>query len=727
MAGSFDPYLHWLGIRDPERPPNHYRLLGVAMFEDDPEVLSNAADRQMAHVRTFQTGKRSSESQKLLNELATAKICLLNPGKKAEYDIELRTQQARQAVVPPPVAPPPVESPFDPLEDLTSDAPQVGVVLETPVFESMSPLRPTLSKTAARSWSNSSPTLFIIAFLSVLLLLGLAFVWFGTKPPVEKVTDEAAAARSPVVPSTTKPSPQAPMKPQAKATAKPPSKPHPKPKPKTSPKPKTEVLPPASESLRLARRRMRLRNMSGASHYLRRARKTALPSENEEVDRLQTILKHQEAYWTAVRRALRGLKPGETLTLDDRELTILEIEQDEVLLVDGDVRTRYTLGSLPLKIVMEIAERELPESSEVAILGKAAVLLFDPEGRHDRVRELCERAISQGLSARELLDEMDGKPARETDMPGPKLPGAKPGRSGKDSRWEVPGAAALDKALNEIHEVFKDRYTGAKHRNEKQDLGRMLFQQAQETHDDPTSRYMLYSEARDVAVASGSAHLFRRVVEAMGREYQLDGRATAVAVLVESARKPRDVASNRSLGRLALEMADSAMRRGEYDSAAQLAGAAKEVARKARDGDTVKQSVALAKDVDERKRVKAGFAAAKKSLTRNPDDTEANMAVAKYRCLVKNDWSRGLPLILKGADEAMKIPARSEATNPPRSAADMAALGDRWREAAEAADPTHQQFARTRAIYWYRRALPNLSGSTRKKVERHLDRILQLQ
>ena len=56
MADNFDPYLHWLGIRDRQRPPNHYRLLGVELFEDDPDVISNAGDRQMAHVRTFQTG-----------------------------------------------------------------------------------------------------------------------------------------------------------------------------------------------------------------------------------------------------------------------------------------------------------------------------------------------------------------------------------------------------------------------------------------------------------------------------------------------------------------------------------------------------------------------------------------------------------------------------------------------------------------------------------------------
>ncbi|MCS7306380.1 MAG: hypothetical protein NZ602_14890, partial [Thermoguttaceae bacterium] len=100
MAEQFDPYLHWLGIRDPQRPPNYYRLLGIELFESDPEVISNAADRQMAHVRTFQTGKHSALSQKILNELAAAKICLLNPEKKAQYDAQLLAQQAAQRVMP---------------------------------------------------------------------------------------------------------------------------------------------------------------------------------------------------------------------------------------------------------------------------------------------------------------------------------------------------------------------------------------------------------------------------------------------------------------------------------------------------------------------------------------------------------------------------------------------------------------------------------------------------
>jgi hypothetical protein len=97
MSEKFDPYHEWLGITASEQPPHHYRLLGIAAFEASPTVIENAADRQMAHLRTFQTGGHGGESQRLLNEIAAARICLLNPAKKAAYDQQLRdTLQAQQ-------------------------------------------------------------------------------------------------------------------------------------------------------------------------------------------------------------------------------------------------------------------------------------------------------------------------------------------------------------------------------------------------------------------------------------------------------------------------------------------------------------------------------------------------------------------------------------------------------------------------------------------------------
>ncbi|HLA84013.1 MAG TPA: hypothetical protein VJL29_04405 [Thermoguttaceae bacterium] len=91
---EFDAYYQWLGIPPEEQPPDHYRLLGLRRFEDNPTVISHAADRQMAHLRTFQNGPRSVRSQELLNETAAARVCLLNPEKKAAYDERLRVSLA---------------------------------------------------------------------------------------------------------------------------------------------------------------------------------------------------------------------------------------------------------------------------------------------------------------------------------------------------------------------------------------------------------------------------------------------------------------------------------------------------------------------------------------------------------------------------------------------------------------------------------------------------------
>ena len=90
MNDSFDPYHKWLGIPPEDQPPHHYRLLGVEPFESDADVIAIAADGRMAQLKHFQTGKYSDLSQKLLNEIATARICLLNPEKREKYDDTLR-------------------------------------------------------------------------------------------------------------------------------------------------------------------------------------------------------------------------------------------------------------------------------------------------------------------------------------------------------------------------------------------------------------------------------------------------------------------------------------------------------------------------------------------------------------------------------------------------------------------------------------------------------------
>jgi hypothetical protein len=101
MAETFDPYYKWLGIPPKDQPPHHYRLLGIELFEADREVIDAAANRLMGYLKDLAVGDETAYSQKLLNEIARARLCLLTKDKKAAYDQELREKLQSDAAAPP--------------------------------------------------------------------------------------------------------------------------------------------------------------------------------------------------------------------------------------------------------------------------------------------------------------------------------------------------------------------------------------------------------------------------------------------------------------------------------------------------------------------------------------------------------------------------------------------------------------------------------------------------
>ena len=163
---AFDPYHVWLGIPPEEQPPNYYRLLGIAPFESNADVIATAADRQMMHLRTFQSGKRSDLSQQLLNEVATAKVCLLNPAKKAAYDEQLR-------------GPSPAAANPSPWSDYTDFAPQ--------------PVRTPITK---RRRKNIGPAIGVV--VAVVFTAAILLVWNATKNSSPQTTVASAVDEPPI-------------------------------------------------------------------------------------------------------------------------------------------------------------------------------------------------------------------------------------------------------------------------------------------------------------------------------------------------------------------------------------------------------------------------------------------------------------------------------------------------------------------------------------------------
>ncbi len=89
MAESFDPYHKWLAIPTEDQPPSHYRLLAIESGEGDAEVIANAADQRISHLRILEMGEQGSAAAALIAEIQAARDCLLDAEKRAAYDAQL--------------------------------------------------------------------------------------------------------------------------------------------------------------------------------------------------------------------------------------------------------------------------------------------------------------------------------------------------------------------------------------------------------------------------------------------------------------------------------------------------------------------------------------------------------------------------------------------------------------------------------------------------------------
>lgn len=236
MPETFDPYRKWLGIPEQERPPNHYRLLGIELFESDADVISNAADGRMAQLKNYQAGKYSAYSQRLLNEIATAKVCLLHPAKKTEYDRQLKKTGVQQ-------------------EEKSKNAEASGE--EMTEIAGITDFASTRTSAYAHHAGRRRSRWFVPLLLTGGAVLFIAFLAFWTredaKNAVAKQPQPVPAPSQPVVPAAVKPEPAKPAPTPEKPTAtekKKPEKPAKQPEPAqlTVEKPTPPAEEPAAES-----------------------------------------------------------------------------------------------------------------------------------------------------------------------------------------------------------------------------------------------------------------------------------------------------------------------------------------------------------------------------------------------------------------------------------------------------------------------------------------------
>lgn len=89
---ALDLYSEWLDVPPGPRRPDHYTLLGLPLFCNDASAIENAARARLKQLDQYALHPDSAlrdACQRLMNEVARARIVLVTNTRKARYDAEL--------------------------------------------------------------------------------------------------------------------------------------------------------------------------------------------------------------------------------------------------------------------------------------------------------------------------------------------------------------------------------------------------------------------------------------------------------------------------------------------------------------------------------------------------------------------------------------------------------------------------------------------------------------
>lgn len=666
MPPKFDAYHTWLGIPPEDQPPNHYRLLGLTLFESNPTVIENAGDQRMAHLRTFQAAKHAVSSQKLLNGVSAAKLCLLNSDTKAPYDEQLRRDLA--PVTGPPVTnlatPPPPRTPQPPPRTPPQAPPP------QPPRESInisSPAAAGRSHAAGKPRSGPPVGLIGAAVAGVALLAALvawAMMSGGSASGGAMLVVDWSGIRGERV------------------------------------------------ELRIDRKSVDVRTSNGPTEV------RCKPGKHQIVATRPGF----EAYIETV-----TLEPGQSRRIvpvwaRQSHLIFMMSEDDRSgmqLEIDG---TKHDVSS-------PAPEDTSPTHLRVAIdAGPHKVLILRPgyepfQERVNVVKGKDERIYppSKAIEVEPTQPDVAQPGITQPDITQPDTvvdpSGIRPdGPAEVKTRLPKPSSDTIKSLAAQIDRQYPaaEATTDAS----KLALSEKLFEAAQEERGSTEQgsadkRFVLLSKATGLASAASDRRRTFELIDGIAAEFDVDALKVKARMLPGLAHRATDSRKFRSFVFGTQQVLDRVLAGHRGDLVVD------EIQSKLKYGGPFQEQ--FHKQVDQRlaaaDRLATQWGEFRKGLaTLETDATDsdatdsdatadANLVAGRWHCFREEDWPRGLPLLAKGSDAELQSLARQEQTNPPTKAEARTELAEGWWRRAEAdSDPTAKAAMARHAAGWYAKA-----------------------
>lgn len=619
MQDSFDHYQQWLGIPPAEQPPDHYRLLGIAPFENDPAVIQQAIAERIAYVRACAGGQHPEALEDLLGDLATAKHLLLNPTFKQQYDLMLRGRQRSALAVARPAA---VEPSPAVVAEPVAAAPQIATNVQPAT--TTHPVQVAAAPPAGRGQSNQEtngssihPGVIAAVVGGGMVLLGLLLFLIagGGSDDARTSRDRPSApGRSPGSPrSSSKSRSPARRSPRRGSTSSQRSRPPHAFGSRTFADlmGQDDDAPPDLRSttglLKAARMAMADRQMETARHHVESAGKMARsPTERAEAKRVEKLLAALETFWKAVREEAGRLQSGEEIAVGSTRVIAVEARDDRLIMrVAGKNRIYEVTGGLPRQVAVALAERGMAAGSPSANVPIGAFLAVDAKGDREEARRRLEHGGAEGKA---LLPELkmtgpvkSSKPNAESPKPtrragDDRAPGSGPSAPATGRR-PVPGVAALADAKSQIHEVLAEEFAAARDKPAKTALAKKMYDLAEQTRDDPALRYALYQAACNLAIELGDPESFFWAIDRMDAHFQIDAIGMKAEGLAKAWREQTEREPREAIYAYSLRLVDEAMKAKSFRAADRVVRIATAGAKAAKNYALVRQLEQKARDI----------------------------------------------------------------------------------------------------------------------------------
>ncbi|MBC7854349.1 MAG: LamG domain-containing protein [Pirellulaceae bacterium] len=329
--------------------------------------------------------------------------------------------------------------------------------------------------------------------------------------------------------------------------------------------------------------------------------------------------------------------------------------------------------------------------------------------------------FSRALTESELVQVAGGDGATETAM-----------ESAAQFLWDKdrpipgkipePGPEELAPAVRRLEAAFQQDIAGLTSDDSHLAFARQLLSSTREIPLSTAEWHAVMARAQNEAAAGGDVHLAFKTLDVLSNQSQTNVLAKKGEIISQASR-----AGTLSAAQLALLTQQTIALAGDLaasDSPAEGTSAVETMQAilsksKPQPPPVLAERLAHCKQrVSRIQELHQAGTRAMKRLAENPADEDANATAGSYLCLVREEWTKGLPYLARGGEGALQAVADKELGDTSTREAQMELADAWWSVAAEIKEEKHA--ARLRAAYWYRIALPRLSGLSKAKAEKRI-------